>query len=325
MGGNPTKKNLTFILCGLLILSLSISSTSCSAKTISKTIIVDQDGSGDYTTITDAIAGANNGDSIIVHCGIYEETNIIIDKTIELLGENSSSTIIQGDETKTILIIQANEVIVNGFTITKGGDWGGENIALNSNNVTISNNIIEMGNGTGIRILNSSGSTIKKNTFNSNQEGIMCYNCINLHILNNQISDSLAGIYLYNSKNVIVEKNTVSACSKGIYLEESDENTIQRNHLFSNEQGTFVSYSSNNILTENNYISNVEQAKFTTWLSPTGLQLSSWNSNYWDNSLRILPKCIPGILFIRTFNPIGIFLPWVAIDWHPAQKQYSVY
>mgnify|MGYP001096186171 CR=1 FL=1 len=323
MGGNPTK-NLTFILCGLLILSLSISSTSFSAQTISKTIIVDQEGTGDYTTITDAIAGSNNGDTIIVHQGVYEENNIVIDKTIELLGENSSSTIIQGDETKTILIIQANEVIVNGFTITKGGDWGGENIALNSNNVTISGNIIEMGNGTGIRILNSSGSAIKKNTFNSNQEGIMCYNCINLHILNNQIFDSLAGIYLYNSHNVVIEKNTVKSCSKGIYLEESNENTIQRNHLFSNEQGTFLSYSSNNILTENNYISNVEQAKFTTWLSPTGLQLSSWDSNYWDNSLAILPKCIPGILFIRTYNPIGIFLPWVAIDWNPALERYEI-
>ncbi|MFO8077944.1 MAG: NosD domain-containing protein [Thermoplasmatota archaeon] len=324
MGGNHNKKKAVIILCGILFFSILISSLSISAEQRLKTIIVDKDGSGDYTTITAAVEASQHGDTILVHDGVYEETEILIDKTITLTGENISSTIIQGDETKTILTIQADNVMISTLTVSEGGDWGGENIAVFANNVIISDTNIKYGNGTGISIHNSTGSIIEKNSFISNQEGIMCYNCKETTISKNQISDSIVGIYLYNSIDMLVEKNSVSTCNKGIYLEESNDNLIQRNDLSRNDQGAFVSYSANNLITENNFISNVEHAKFTTWLSPTGLQISTWDANYYDNAIAFLPKWIPGVLFIRTYNPIGIFLPWFSIDWHPSSNPYSL-
>lgn len=324
MGGNHNKKHAVLFLCGILFFSLIFSSLSISAEQYAKTIIVDNDGSGDYTTITAAVNAAQQGDTILVHNGVYEETEILIDKTITLTGETISSTIVQGDETKTILIIQADNVMISTLTVSNGGDWGGENIAVFANNFVLSDTMIDQGNGTGISIHNSTGSNIEYNLFTANQEGVMCYNCRETTISNNKISDSIIGIYLYNSIDVLVEKNSVSTCNKGIYLEESNDNLIQRNDLAENDQGAFVSYSSDNLFTENNFISNREHAKFTTWLSPTGLQISKWNANYWDDAIAFLPKFIPGVLFIRTYNPIGIFLPWFSIDWNPADTPYSL-
>jgi parallel beta-helix repeat protein len=324
MGGNHNRKHAVLFLCGILIFSLVASSLPISAEQHAKTIIVDKDGSGDYTTITAAVEAAEQGDTILVNDGMYEEDDILIDKTITLTGETTSSTIIQGDETKTILIIQADNVMISTLTVSKGGDWGGENIAVFANNFVLSDTVIEQGNGSGISIHNSTASLIKKNVFISNQEGIMCYNCRETTISKNQISDSIIGIYLYNSVNILVEKNCVSTCNKGIYLEESNANLIQQNNLSINDQGLYVSYSANNFITENNFISNVKQAKFTTWLSPTGLQISKWDANYWGDAIAFLPKWIPGVLFIRTYNPIGIFLPWISIDWHPAAEPYDI-
>lgn len=324
MRRSKIKKLFSYTLYGVISLCLIISATSTSTHPITKTIIVDQEGAGDYTTITAAIKSANNGDTILVHKGIYQETGIVINKTIDLLGEEINSTIIQGDGTKTILIIKAEDVFVTDFTIANGGDWKGANIQIFSKNCTVSHTIIQESEGAGISIHNSSKTVIKQNTFKNNQDGIMCFNCITSLISNNLISDSIAGIYLYNSNNMVIEQNIVSTCSKGIYLEESDENTIQRNQISLNEQGLFASYSDSNLITENNYISNTEQAKFTTWLSPSGLQISSWDKNYWEDSLGSFPKWIPGVLFIRTFNPIGIFLPWGSFDWHPALEPYSI-
>ncbi|HMA83529.1 MAG TPA: right-handed parallel beta-helix repeat-containing protein [Candidatus Thermoplasmatota archaeon] len=324
MGGNHNKKHAVLFLCGILFFSIISSSLPISAEQHAKTIIVDKDGSGDYTTITAAVDAAQPGDTIFVHDGVYEETEILIDKTITLTGETISSTIISGDETKTILIIQADNVVISTLTISEGGDWGGENIAVFANYIVLSDTVIEQGNGTGISIHNSTGSIIENNVFTSNQEGIICYNCRETTISNNQVSDSIAGIYLYNSIDMLVEKNSVSTCNKGIYLEESNDNLIQLNDLSRNDQGAFISYSANNLITENNFISNREHAKFTTWLSPTGLQISKWNANYWDDAIAFLPKWIPGVLFIRTYNPIGIFLPWFSIDWHPAAEPYDI-
>lgn len=324
MGGKQKKQTHACILSIIFIFLLLFCSTPFSAQKFSDTIIVDDDGSADYVTITEAIGSSTNGDTIFVRAGTYEESNIILDKKISLIGEEPSSTIIRGNGISPVLTINADNVLVTNLSINKGGDWQKENIGVFANDVIIKNNIIEQGNGSGISIHNSSGSIIQDNIVQSNQEGIMCYNCIELLICNNQVSESLVGIYLYNSKETLVKVNMVTSCNKGIYLEESIENTIQQNQLSSNDQGTYVSYSADNFFTENNFVSNIEQAKFTTWLSPTGLQLSKWDSNYWDDKGGFLPKVIFGVLFIRTYNPIGIFLPWFAIDWHPADEPYDI-
>ena len=58
------------------------------------TLFVGGSGPGNYTNIQDAIDDASDGDTIFVYSGVYP-ADIIIDKSISLIGENQDNTIIE--------------------------------------------------------------------------------------------------------------------------------------------------------------------------------------------------------------------------------------
>lgn len=61
-------------------------------------IVVAKDGSGDFTTVTEAARYAMDGDVVFVKPGIYEDEEIeLFGKTISLIGENPYTTIITND------------------------------------------------------------------------------------------------------------------------------------------------------------------------------------------------------------------------------------
>lgn len=57
------------------------------------TIVVAQDGSGDFETITDALAAAEDGDTVLVKPGTYEES-VLIDKDITLKGDGAEGEVV---------------------------------------------------------------------------------------------------------------------------------------------------------------------------------------------------------------------------------------
>lgn len=69
-----------------------------------RTIVVDDDGAGEYTTIQDAIAASENGDTVWVCNGLYEE-NVVVDKSITLTGNGSATTTIAGSGTGALIKI----------------------------------------------------------------------------------------------------------------------------------------------------------------------------------------------------------------------------
>lgn len=59
-------------------------------------IVVAKDGSGDYTSLTDAVANASNGDLIFVKAGIYDDEEVEAwGKDITIIGEDMLSTVIK--------------------------------------------------------------------------------------------------------------------------------------------------------------------------------------------------------------------------------------
>jgi len=131
------------------------------------------------------------------------------------------------------------------------------------------------------------------------------------------------GIHLFYADTNEVTGNICEENNNGIYLEESSNNHIQQNTLSYNQQGIICSYAPDNTITENNLISNEEQAKVTTFFHKGFLIPNTWRGNYWDDWKGLCIKCIPGILYVPTKNLIGIFLPWVEIDWHPSRTPYE--
>jgi len=311
---------LDFLFFAAVVFAFLLSARICAAA-----IVVDGSGTGDYETVQEAIEVAAAGDTIVVRPGVYEETGIIIDTTVTLSGDNESSTVIHGDGTGSVLVVNADGVTVSGLTIADGGEMIHGTVSLTADNCRITGNIITGSDDVGIVSHGSTNNIIEKNVITGFSFAGIWFSG-NEHsntIVNNRISDCLAGIYLFNSQDQIIEQNVISECSRAILIEESNENTVRNNQFYSNGQGVHISYGADNLITENNFISNEEHAKFSTWLAPDGLQISTWEANYWDGSCGFFPQWIPGILFIKADDFSGLFLPWGSIDWHPAGEPYG--
>jgi len=88
-------RSIIWVIILLLLLSSSISIASSYELSSNDFIYVDDDGTADYTKIQDAIDNASDFDTIFVFSGTYYET-LIINKSINLLGEDRENTIIDG-------------------------------------------------------------------------------------------------------------------------------------------------------------------------------------------------------------------------------------
>jgi len=81
------------------------------------TIIVNASGGGDYTHIQWAIDNASDGDVIFVEEGTYNE-NVLIEKTITLLGQGRENTTIHGIEDDHVIRVTVDSVAIRNLHIT---------------------------------------------------------------------------------------------------------------------------------------------------------------------------------------------------------------
>jgi parallel beta-helix repeat protein len=128
------------------------------------------------------IDNASDGDTIYVPSGIYYE-NIIINKSISLIGEDKKTTIIDGGGYGNVVNISADWVNINRFTIQNGYMHKGIHIDHTIKNC-IRNNII-MNNEYGIYMHVTRDNIIKNNDFISNENSIFLCESIDNIIINN--------------------------------------------------------------------------------------------------------------------------------------------
>ena len=138
-----------------------------------------------------AIDAANDGDTIYVYSGTYYE-NIQIDKTINLIGEDKNTTIINGGGESNVVYIIADYVNISGFTIVNSTSSG--IFVTHSDYVNISNNIIHHHTENGIWIYVSNYSIIFKNHLYNNEAGIGVTCSTHIKILKNEIHNNTGEI-----------------------------------------------------------------------------------------------------------------------------------
>ncbi len=210
-------------------------------------------GEGNYTSIQDAIDNASNGDTVFVFSNTtpYYE-NVVVDETINLIGEDRQTTFIDGGGFGNVVDITVDLVNISGFTIqNSGGDSFNGGIRIGSNDNTISDNNISSNNMDGIWLDFSSDNIISDNHINLNgDDAIVLYDSSHNIISNNIISfNDDCGIIIYHPS----VGNIISG------------NTIRSN----NEDGIYIN-ASNNYIYHNNFIHNLQNA-------------NDEGSNKWDN------------------------------------------
>jgi len=116
-----------------------------STKIEKNMLYVGGDGPGNYTSIQHAVNDANWGDTVFVYEGTYYE-NIVIEKSINVIGEDRNSTIVEGrtDPWDHVFHLECNDIVIKGFTIKKGtaGLYIGQTDSANINIKVIDCNIL---------------------------------------------------------------------------------------------------------------------------------------------------------------------------------------
>ena len=304
---------------GVIVLFLGVSvipSVIGDNPSFGKTIYVDDDGGADYTRIQDAIDNASDGDTVYVYNGTYFE-NVIVDKSIELIGEDKNTTV-DGDFKESVLNIKADNVKINGFILkntAKDEMYAG--IEIHSDyNIISSNKIINTNRG--IISHNSNENEISNNFITDVVAGIHLddFSCDNI------VSDNLIDEFIYTgieiqyySINNIITRNIISNGDLFLTLRNSNNNNIFLNSIIKNigRSIMFIDSSENNNISNNNFIDNEGMRVFIH------NNQNIFNGNYWGRS-RLLPKFIIGWKMIEFL----IWIPFINIDWHPAKEPYDI-
>lgn len=316
------------LLCIFLITSSLVIVFPVEAlKVNGNTLYVGGSGPGNYTKIQDAIDAANSGDTVFVYSGIFYE-NVVINKSINLMGNDRNSTIIDSYG-GNVLTIFADFVYISGFTIQNGEQWG---IWIeNSKNPIIMNNIIR-NFYRGILVLSSTNVNIIGNIIYGNDDtGISIDYTFYSMITSNTIAENGIGIQVFESSYNNITGNIITKnhyC--GIQHFYSSNNLIKGNTIKESQCGIAIDDGSKNIITQNNFISNIGHAYFghmRRWVPLIFLHKHYWNNNYWDDWKTTDPRPIKGEWYVLFGFIVGIGIgpvPYWQFDWHPAQEPYDI-
>ena len=239
-------------------------------------------GPGNFTKIQDAINNSTDGETILVYCGIYYE-NLLINKSgISLIGQDQHSTILDGSKKDNVILILANSIQLNGFTIQNSSDKTvgiAAQILMNPihnikdihiSNCTLRNNTL------GVLFNNVSNSSIvdcqlenlksQSITIRLLSENISIFNCSihnNGEVVGGWISSGC--IYIdggnhYNCSNINISYNDIyNITGSGIEMSKSNNVTVFQNDIHENSlSGLSIGASKNceiyyNIIFENSY------------------------------------------------------------------------
>ncbi len=169
----------TYWTSGIIVLLIGVSIIPSTASGNfypgGNTLYAGGSGPGNYTTIQAAIDDAKNGDTVFVYddSSPYYE-NVVVDKSINLIGENRDTVIVDGGGSGNVIYISGDRVNLSGFTLQNSGSGESDaGIHIWSNDSTIYGNVID-NNFYGIYQFHSTRNNIVENDVtNNNNCGIV--------------------------------------------------------------------------------------------------------------------------------------------------------
>lgn len=194
-----------FLILSAIILFSSIN--------FSETIIVSKNGK--VNSISEAIQLANDNDEIIIEEGTYAEVNIIVNKSIKIIGRNFP--VVDGEGEGEVFTVLSDSVLIEGLVIKNSG-------------------ISYLEENAGVRLEEVWNCSIINNKFINNFFAVYLAKSANCFISNNYIkgikkreTNSGNGIHLWYCKNITVESNTILNHRDGIYFEFVRHGKINNN------------------------------------------------------------------------------------------------
>lgn len=166
-------------------------------------------------SLAKALSLAKNGDTILLKKGLYREGNLMVTRSVTLLGE--PGTILDGENKHELLTISGKDITVRGIHFQNAGYSAMNDFAA-------------------IKIIDASHVLLEKNSIHHSYFAIHVSNTAYCRIRNNRItgiprSEQLTGngIHIWKSDHALVEGNRVSGHRDGIYFEFVTASEIRNN------------------------------------------------------------------------------------------------
>jgi parallel beta-helix repeat protein len=233
-------------------------------------VYVNWDGSADFTNIQMAIEDNTTLENytVYVYPGEYQE-NIIINKSIALVGQDATTTIIDANETLDGIRINADHVNVSGFTIKNSGLGSG---------------YPEMDAGIDIQ---SGWNNISNCIFLNNTIGIYIKGALQNQFYGNEFQHCTNyGIYVYsNSDNTVIQNNIFTDNPNYcLRIKGSKYNQVIGNLFMNNKRGMyFCCGARENTVFHNSFVNN------SGWHADDYVGRNQWSNtdlqegNFWDD------------------------------------------
>jgi nitrous oxidase accessory protein len=202
-------------------------------------------------TIREAITRAQPNDTILVHAGLYQEGNLIIEKPLHLIGVGQ--VVLDGENKYEILTIHAQGGSVQRLHFQNTGIASINDLAaiklLDASRIRVLDNIFE-NCFFGIYLSNSSRIWIERNSLHSDAEaehqignGIHLWKCEYVSIQHNRIIGHRDGIYFEFVTNSLVTNNHSEGNMRyGLHFMFSNNDEYRYNIFLNNGAGVAVMY-----------------------------------------------------------------------------------
>lgn len=208
-----------------------------------------------------AIEKAKDGDTIVLTKGIYKEGNIVVNKSVSLIGIDEP--ILDGENKNEILTISGNYITIKGLHFQNSGyssmnDYASISV-VDARDVTVENNDIKNAYFA-IHFANAHHCTIRNNTISGTPKteqtsgnGIHLWKCDSMLVQNNNVQGHRDGIYFeFVANSTIAQNNSHDNIRYGLHFMFSNNDTYKENIFKENGAGVAVMFS-NHVVMHGNF------------------------------------------------------------------------
>jgi len=210
----------------------------------SAVVYVGGSGTGNYSTINDAVTAVSAGGLVFVFPGEYHEI-VVLDKPLELRGSGQNSTTINGTRSGDVITVTSDDVVIEDLKVTCGELlFPRAGIIIKGNHTRVAN-VISTDNFYGaILWWGTNGAVLEGNHIYRNHRcGIYFSHSSGNRINWNLIADNPfngCGLYEGSNGNVIAGNLFERNGFCGVNVRDSTKNTISGNQFEGNGIGVHV-------------------------------------------------------------------------------------
>jgi nitrous oxidase accessory protein len=194
-------------------------------------------------TFRQAIILAKNGDTLVLQKGIYKEGNIVLTKSLVILG--GDGVILDGENKYEILTVSGKDITIRDLQFKNCG-------------------YSAMNDYAAIKVVDASRITIEGNRIINAYFAIHVSNTSYVTIRRNEIAGSPKseqmtgnGIHLWKSSHALIDSNHVRGQRDGIYFEFVTQSTVKNNLSENNiRYGIHFMFSNDDVYTDNTFRKN---------------------------------------------------------------------